>query len=283
MRTCVKTKVETHYRGIRCKIASPPAITWVFVLFALSFFSRVPQVLAQTEAGSISALNGSATITRGGSTIPAALGTKVDVGDRLTTAAGSSLTITFSDGSQIDLSDSSTLTLDQNTLDANGVRVNTKVSLLNGLVRSVVRLTPGTPPNYEVHTPNAVASARGTDYDVDYQTGVHESKFPGCSEFSHVSVRDGTVEVYNPTNPSAPKVEVEKRHRATIPCSGAIVLGALGLLGAVSTGQAAGAAAVGAAGAAAGGAAAAGAFSSSSTSSAPVSPSTIEDTRPHAR
>jgi hypothetical protein len=36
------------------------------------------------------------------------------------------------------------------------------------MVRSLVRSTPGRAPNFEVHTPNAVASARGTSYDVDY-------------------------------------------------------------------------------------------------------------------
>jgi hypothetical protein len=89
-----------------------------------------------------SSTSGTATITRGSTTIPAAYGIKVDVGDRIVTAAAS------------------TLTIDENTLNANGTRASTKLSLLNGLVRSLVRTTPGTPPNYEVHTPNAVASAR---------------------------------------------------------------------------------------------------------------------------
>jgi ferric-dicitrate binding protein FerR (iron transport regulator) len=224
----------------------------ICALLTLSSLWVAAPVAAQNVAGSISALTGSATVTRGGATIPAANGAKVNVGDRLATAAASNLTVTFSDGSQVQLTDSSTLTIDEDTLDANGARASTKISLFNGLARSLVRTTPGTPPNFEIHTPNAVAAVRGTDFDIDHQNGVQDKKYPGCYEFSHVSVREGTVEVYNPANPSSPKVEVEKGHKATVPCSGAIVVGAvsaaifsLGAPGGIGAGAvAAGAAAV---------------------------------------
>jgi hypothetical protein len=151
------------------KIISPDALGLAFLLLALASFCAVPEASAQTAAGSISALTGTATITRAGATIPAAYGAKIDVGDRLVTGAGSNLTVTLTDGSQIEVTDSSNLTIDENTLNPDGTRAGTKVSLLSGMVRSLVRSTAGTPPNFEVHTPNAVASARGTSYDVDYQ------------------------------------------------------------------------------------------------------------------
>jgi ferric-dicitrate binding protein FerR (iron transport regulator) len=225
------------------KIISPTTSALAFLLFALIWLCAVPQAFAQTVAGSISAITGTATMSRGAATIPATYGTKVDVGDRIVTGAGSNLTVTLSDGSQIEVTDSSNLTIDENILNANGTRGSTKVSLLNGLVRSLVRSTPGTPPNFEVHTPNAVASARGTGFDVDHSTGVHDDKYKDCTEFSHVSVYQGTVEVYNPTNPSSPPVEVKEGHKVTVPCGAAPILsgaswgstaalGALGLLGA---------------------------------------------------
>jgi hypothetical protein len=245
------------FNSIDRKILSPSALALAVILFALGNLGVVPQAWAQTVAGSISALNGSATITRGSATTPAAKGVKVVVGDRLTTAAGSNLTVTLSDGSEIDLTESSTLTIDENTLNTNGSRASTKLSLLNGLVRSLVRVTPGTPPNYEVHTPNAVAAARGTDFDVDHKTGVQDKKFPGCYEFSHVSVHEGVVEVYNPTNPGSPKLEVKKGHKATVPCSGFIVVGAAAGAGIASLGGAGGIG-VGTVAAAAGGVAAVG-------------------------
>jgi hypothetical protein len=139
-----------------------------FLLFAVIVVGAAPEASAQMVAGSIAAMTGTATITRGGATIPASYGIKVDVGDRIVTGAGSNVTVTLGDGSQIEVTDSSNLTIDENTLNPDGTRESTKVSLLGGMVRSLVRSTPGRAPNFEVHTPNAVASARGTSYDVDY-------------------------------------------------------------------------------------------------------------------
>jgi FecR-like protein len=214
------------------------------VLFVLVSPGAVRSLWAQTAAGSISAISGSATIQRGGATIPAAYGTKINVGDKVVTAAASNVTITLTDGSQVEVTDSSDLTIDENTLNPDGTRASTKLSLVNGLVRSLVKATPGTPPNYEVHTPNAVASARGTGYDVDHHTGVQDDKYKGCTEFSHVSVYQGEVQVYNPTNPSAPPVEVKEGQKVTIPCGLAPTFGAapfastaaLGLLGLLGAG-----------------------------------------------
>jgi ferric-dicitrate binding protein FerR (iron transport regulator) len=213
------------------------------LLFALIALPAAPSAWAQTVAGSISAISGSATIQRGAATIPAAYGTKIDVGDKIVTSPASNVTITLTDSSQIEVTDSSDLTIDENTLNPDGTRASTKLSLVNGLVRSLVKSTPGTSPNYEVHTPNAVASARGTGYDVDHHTGVQDDKYKGCTEFSHVSVYQGEVQVYNPTNPSAPPVEVKEGQKVTIPCglaptfseaslASTAALGLLGLLGA---------------------------------------------------
>jgi hypothetical protein len=150
------------------KFITPATLTIFSLVFSLTTVCAASQARAATVAGSISALSGTATITRGAATIPAAGGTAIDVGDRIVTAPASNLTVTLTDGSQIEVTDSSNLTIDENTLNPDGTRAATKVSLLSGMVRSLVRSTPGTPPNFEVHTPNAVASARGTNFDVDY-------------------------------------------------------------------------------------------------------------------
>jgi ferric-dicitrate binding protein FerR (iron transport regulator) len=199
------------------KIIPSTIFALVSLLFSLVILGAASPSWAQT-AGSITAISGTATIERAGATIPAAYGTKVNVGDRIVTAAASNLTITLTDNSQVELTDSSNLTIDQNTLNASGSRDTTKLTLLTGLVRSLVRTTPGTPPNYEVHTPNAVASARGTNYDVDHETGKTDSKYKDCTEFTHVLVYAGNVEVYNPTNPSAPPVQVKEGQKVTVPC-----------------------------------------------------------------
>ena len=61
--------------------------------------------------------------------------------------------------------------LTENVLNPDGSRATTKVTLLSGLVRSLVKVSSGSPPNFEVHTPNAIAAARGTMFDVSYHEG----------------------------------------------------------------------------------------------------------------
>lgn len=130
-----------------------------------------PGARAQIYAGSISTLNGTVAIERAGTSIPGIYGMALEVGDKLTTDPTSRVTIDLSDGSQIELAESSILVLTENTLNPDGSRASTKITLLGGLVRSLVRFAAGGAPNFEVHTPNAVAAARGTQFDVSYENG----------------------------------------------------------------------------------------------------------------
>jgi hypothetical protein len=91
----------------------------------------VPRASAQTSAGSISAVNGTASVERAGRSIPAADGAAVQVGDKSTTGPNSRVTIKLSDGSQLELNESSTLVLTEDTLNPDGSRANTKVTLLS--------------------------------------------------------------------------------------------------------------------------------------------------------
>jgi len=139
--------------------------------FLVVLLTLAPHAWAQTSAGSIGAISGTVTVERAGKLILAASGTALQVGDRLTTGPNSRVSVTLSDGSQLELNDSSTLVLTENVLNPDGSRASTKVTLLSGLVRSLVKIGPGMRTNFEVHTPNAVASARGTMFDVSYHEG----------------------------------------------------------------------------------------------------------------
>jgi hypothetical protein len=137
-------------------------------LIAMALLLLAPHVWAQTSAGSVGVVTGKVTVERAGRSIQAAAGTALMVGDKLTTGPNSSATIGLGDGSQLELNESSTLVLTENIVNPDGSRASTKITLLGGLVRSLVHLGPGGRPNFEVHTPNAVASARGTMFDVSY-------------------------------------------------------------------------------------------------------------------
>jgi len=232
------------------------------MMLAVIFLLGAHRAGAQTAAGSLTAVSGTVTITRGTATIPGAYGTPVQVGDRIATGPSSSATVTLGDGTQMELTDSATLTIDKELVSSTGTRQSTQVSLLSGIVRSLVRFTPGTPPNYEVHTPNAVAAARGTSYDTQYSKGVPNDKYPGCLEFTNVNVFDGVVGVTNPTNPTSPEVQVKPGQKVIVPCGAAPLIA--GTTAGIGTGALVAGGIIVGAGAGVGGAAAAGAFDGSS-------------------
>jgi hypothetical protein len=145
------------------------AVSASLVFVALLMFA--PQSRAQTSVGTVGVVNGDVTIVRAGKSIPTTAGTGLRVGDKLTTGPKSRMTISLTDGSQLELNESSTLVLTEYVLNPDGSRASTKLTLLGGLVRSLVHFSPSSTPNFEVHTPNAVASARGTMFDVAYHEG----------------------------------------------------------------------------------------------------------------
>jgi ferric-dicitrate binding protein FerR (iron transport regulator) len=206
------------------------------LFFVASVLLDPVAVRAQATAGSITAINGNATIARASVILPAAYGAPLQIGDTIATAPNGRVTITLSDNTQLEVTESSTLVLTENVLNPNGTRASTKVTLLGGFVRSLVRFTVGTPPNFEVHTPNAVAAARGTTYDTDYINGAQRKEHKHCREFTDVAVYDGTVEVSNPTNTTAPPVEVHSGERTTVPCGLAVLPASSGASAAAGTG-----------------------------------------------
>jgi FecR protein len=155
--------------------------------FAMVLLVLVPHASAQTSAGSISAVSGTVSLERAGRSIPAADGAPVQVGDKFTTGPNSRVTIKLSDSSQLELNESSTLVLTEDALNPDGSRASTKVTLLGGLVRSLVHFSPAGAPNFEVHTPTGVASAppRSTMFEVSY----HEVQpLPSEARASHSPV-----------------------------------------------------------------------------------------------
>ena len=159
-----------------------------YIMVSASFFAMVllvlgPHASAETSAGSISAVSGKVSLERAGRSIPAADGASVQVGDKFATGPNSRVTIKLSDGSQLELNESSTLVLAEDVLNPDGSRASTKVTLLEGLVRSKVHFSSAGAPNFEVHTPTGVVSApRSTMFEVSY----HEVQpLPSVARASH--------------------------------------------------------------------------------------------------
>lgn len=175
---------------------------------------------AQTIAGSVTSLTGSATLHRAGAAMNVAVGTPVQVADEIAVAAGGKVTITLSDGSILDAGPSSSIVIDQQMLGAGGARASTKVSLFGGLLRSVVKHSShGNPPNFEVHTPNAILAARSTEFDTAFTQGRRRPGYAGCDRFTDVQTHAGSVGVKSTARPDAGEITVDAGYESTVACN----------------------------------------------------------------
>jgi ferric-dicitrate binding protein FerR (iron transport regulator) len=202
-------------------------LLWAVTVAAVIIFTvTIPcgrsRASTQSEFGSITAIGGSLTISRGQHSFAAAYGSPISSGDTLATGADGHATLTLAGGSQIELTASTTLTITGKSPNSKGGAVS--VILLGGLIHSIVVAGAATPPRFEVHTPNTVASAWGTAFQTAYANGASRKAFKGCTEFTDVAVYDGVVRVANAANPAAPPITVHTGERATVPCAQAALL-----------------------------------------------------------
>lgn len=200
--------------------------------FALSC-GWIAHAQAQSTAGSVTALDGTASLQRADNRLEVAVGTAVDIGDRITVSSGGHLTIALTGDSVLEAGSTSVLVVDEQLLGPGGAAASTKISLFAGILRSIVKGTSsGNPPNFQVHTPNAIISARGTKYDSAYSDGVRRFGFGACTRFTDVKTYDGRVGAQNAALPSSEETLVEAGYETTIPCeSPPLGPGPLGMTG----------------------------------------------------
>ena len=128
-----------------------------------------PAAYAQNTVGTITQVSGTANILRGGSNLAAAKNMPILLHDRLTTQAGSSVTIGMIDSSSLQLGQNGILTIDDSML-VNGVGAPRQVGLLGGQLHALINgAMRGSSTTFEVHTPNAVGAVRGTDFNISYE------------------------------------------------------------------------------------------------------------------
>jgi hypothetical protein len=246
-------------------------IAMLFLVAMLMIVVASPAAHAQSTVGTITQIQGTASIQRAGATIAAATNMPILLHDKISTEANSSLTIGLVDNSSLQLGASSTLTIDSSIL-VNGVGAPSQVGLLGGHLHSIiVGAMRGSSTTFEVNTPNAIGAVRGTEWDTGYDEDEHEGS-KGCRKRTTLDVEDGTVEFCNNASPPECK-DVGKGKHSEIRC-GAFWLGSttgiggpLGAFGAAAVGLGA------AGGIGVGIAAGAGGFSGPSSSPPPSSPS----------
>jgi ferric-dicitrate binding protein FerR (iron transport regulator) len=140
----------------------------------------------------------------------------VSVGAKLETSARSNLTVVLIDGSQLILSDSSSIVIDRTLMKT--ANADSAITLFKGRLRSMVNFQDGALPQFEVRTPNASVGAHGTDFETEYIEGKPCPGFPQCLRYTDVGVYQGVVEVRNPTSSKSVSVLVNAGYETTVPC-----------------------------------------------------------------
>lgn len=167
--------------------------------------------------GTIINAQGNVAVHRGSSAIKPATGVHVDQGDRVTTGSRSHISIVLTDRSEIDIGESTVVVLSEHGIV--GGRPHTRIALLAGLVRAIVDTAAGS-NNFQINTPNAVASARGTKFDTSYESGAARQGYGACRQFSDIAVYEGIVDVSGASNPSVRR-PLSAGYETTVACAGA--------------------------------------------------------------
>jgi hypothetical protein len=171
---------------------------------------------AQDVVGEVTRITGVAKLDRGGSEVDVALSMPIELRDRLSTTAKSELAVTFRDGSELILSESSSYTVDQYSMTAT-TRKQASIGLLAGHLRAIVNLGAGGVPDFQVYTPNAITAVRGTEFETAYIEGRPCPEDRNCLRYTTVGVLHGVVAVANVSNPTQ-AVEVNEGYETTVAC-----------------------------------------------------------------
>ena len=202
------------------KAALAPALGRSRSLVLLAVLLLAVSVANSDEpVGSIERLRGTVQVFRAANAIAAAVGIFVMLGDRIETRADSEVTLMLRGGTRLMLGEDSTMIIDRHLVE-NETHIQTTMRLLLGKLRSWVNDTAGGGSvNFEIHTPNGVAAARGTDFEVDFIEGKPCPADPSCLRYTTVGVYQGVVVVANPTSPAGSlSVTVTAGYETTIPC-----------------------------------------------------------------
>lgn len=119
------------------------------------------------DIGQIKVAKGPVTIDRGGQTLPATVGLRVQAADVVKTGADASVGITMSDNSLLSAGPNSTLSLDRYEFEATTSRGRFDSTLATGSLAVVSgRIAKQSPEAMTVRTPYAILGVRGTEFVV---------------------------------------------------------------------------------------------------------------------
>jgi hypothetical protein len=194
-----------------------PSIRLIAIaVFSFALTWRCAPAFGQDTVGEVTSITGVAKLDRGGSEINITPSMPIAVRDKLHTNAKAELTVTLRDGSKLILSGASSYTIEQCTMTAS-TRRQASIGLWAGHLRSIVNPGSGGVPDFVVHTPNAVATVRGTEFETAFIADRPCPEDRSCMRYTTVGVFHGVVAVANISSP-ARAVQVSAGYETTVAC-----------------------------------------------------------------
>jgi hypothetical protein len=127
----------------------------------------IPGVAVASEAGLVKVSKGSVQIQRGGSKVPATVGTAVRTSDVIVTGADGSAGITFTDNSLVSVGPNSVFAIDKYRFDTTTHAGEFEGNLKQGRLAAVSgKMVKQSPESMKIRTPSAVMGVRGTEFVV---------------------------------------------------------------------------------------------------------------------
>jgi hypothetical protein len=136
-----------------------------FTLVLVMIVGWIPGALA--GIGFIAGVQGDARVIRQSESLPATVGFVVELSDRLVTGRKGRIKVLFSDDSLLTVASETELTITEHIFKAKANQRKTIMELVKGKIRALVQKeVTGVSGVFEVHTNNAVAGVRGTEFIV---------------------------------------------------------------------------------------------------------------------
>jgi len=119
------------------------------------------------DIGQVKVAKGTVTIERGGQSLPAITGARLQSGDVLKTGADGSVGLTMSDNSLLSAGPNSILSLDRYDFDSTTSQGQFDATLQKGSLAVISgRIAKQSPEAMKVRTPSSVLGIRGTEFGV---------------------------------------------------------------------------------------------------------------------
>ena len=119
------------------------------------------------DVGTVKVSNGSVTIERDGSRMPAPVGTELRLSDVVVTGADGAAGLTFSDNSLVSVGPDSRFAIDRYAFDTTTYAGEFQGTLSKGrLVAVSGKMVKQSPESMKIRTPSAVMGVRGTEFVV---------------------------------------------------------------------------------------------------------------------